>query len=279
MRRPLPIYLTPLLAAALCALPGRARAQGALDPASINVTYHGGPLLQHVRVATLFWGPSWKASRLPTYFNDFFRALFADGRFLANLVQYSAGGYQIGNGEFTATATDEQTPPARVTDVQIQAEIRAQVAASQLPVPSNDTVYFVFTPPHVVVVDGNGADSVNDFAGYHDYSTGSSGFPYAVIPYSDQLADARLMTLTASHELAEAVTDPQPSPSTLGWYDDQNGEIGDIPVSLFAAGQIGQHDFVDVLGGPGGPRYVVQKEWSVQDGAPIAFAPAPAVTS
>src|SRR5438132_936684 len=110
MRRPLPIYLAPLLAAALCALANDARAQGVSDPGPINVTYHGGPLLQRVQVATLFWGPSWTASRLPAYFNDFFGTLFADGRFLANLAQYSAGGYQIGNGGFAATATDEKTP-------------------------------------------------------------------------------------------------------------------------------------------------------------------------
>jgi hypothetical protein len=278
MRRPLPIYLAPLLAAALCPLPSGARAQSASDLSPINVTYHGGPLLQRVRVATLFWGPNWKTSRLPAYFNNFFRALFADGRFMANLAQYSAGGYQIDNGGLAATATDEKTLPARVTDAQIQVEIEAQVASGALPRPEADTLYFVFTPPRVVVVDRNGADSVHDFSGYHDYTPqGDAGFPYAVIPYSDTLGDARLETLPASHELAEAVTDPRPAPSTLGWYDDQNGEIGDVPVSLFAAGQIGQEEFVDVLEGPDGSRYAVQKEWSVQDGAPIAFAPTPAI--
>jgi hypothetical protein len=277
MRRPFPISLAPLLAVAICALPGGVRAESASDPGPINVTYHGGPLLQRVRVVTLFWGPSWKTSRLPAYFNGFFRALFADGRFMANLAQYSAGGYQVGNGEFAATATDERTPPARVTDAQIQEEIRARVAAGALPKPGADTLYFVFTPPRVVVVDRNGADSEHDFSGYHDYSAVDDGFAYAVTPYDAQLADARLTSLPASHELAEAVTDPQPAPSTLGWYDDQNGEIGDIPVSLFAAGQIGPDQFVDVLEGADGSRYAVQKEWSVQDGAPIAFASTAAI--
>jgi hypothetical protein len=38
-----------------------------------------------------------------------------------------------------------------------------------------------------------------------------------------QLFDA--MTATSSHELCEAITDPVPG---TGWYDDTNGEIGDI---------------------------------------------------
>jgi len=33
------------------------------------------------------------------------------------------------------------------------------------------------------------------------------------------------LTSVSSHELAEAVTDPVPG---QGWYDDANGEIGDI---------------------------------------------------
>jgi hypothetical protein len=33
------------------------------------------------------------------------------------------------------------------------------------------------------------------------------------------------LTSTSSHELAESITDPIPG---RGWYDDNNGEIGDI---------------------------------------------------
>jgi len=33
------------------------------------------------------------------------------------------------------------------------------------------------------------------------------------------------LTSTTSHELCEAITDPIPG---QGWYDDNNGEIGDI---------------------------------------------------
>ena len=37
------------------------------------------------------------------------------------------------------------------------------------------------------------------------------------------------MSLVASHEIAEAATDPNVGYRALGWYDDyKNGEIGDI---------------------------------------------------
>jgi hypothetical protein len=51
------------------------------------------------------------------------------------------------------------------------------------------------------------------------------------------------LTTTASHELAEAVTDPVPG---TGWYDDANGEIGDV-----CAWQRKQLD-----------RWTVQLKWS-----------------
>jgi hypothetical protein len=283
MRRAFSLRCAALLAGALVLLPVLARADDAsnLDLDHINLQYHGGPLLERVRVATLFWGPSWrqdqKQRQLGDYLNGFFQDLFADGRFMANLAQYSAGGYQINNGAFAATATDEQPPPTRVRDSQIRSEIRAQIAAGQLPLPDANTLYFVFTPPHVVVDNGTGEDSEHDFLGYHSYAFAfqESEFAYAVIPYNDQNeiepGNPHLMTDVVSHELAEAVTDPQVNEATLGWYDDHNGEVSDITVYLYYDHRIGRHDLWDVLEGTAGRRYLVQKQWSNRDGAPVAF--------
>ena len=54
---------------------------------------------------------------------------------------------------------------------------------------------------------------------------------YAVMPYPScngclgGLKAFNALTGTSSHELSEAITDPVPG---SGWYDDTNGEIGDI---------------------------------------------------
>lgn len=269
------LRLVPLLAAALTAVPAGA-APASRTPNRVRLTYHGGPLLQNVQVATLFWGSDWKANDLTDYFNGFFRALFADRRYLANLAQYNTTNYTIGNGALAATTTDDQKLGATIQDSDIRAEIRSQIAAGHLPKPTADTVYFVFTPPKTVVVDEYGDDSQNDFAGYHDFDFSSDGFAYAVIPYDERHSDPRGMTEYASHELAEAITDPEPGDNTVGWYDDRNGEIGDIPVSLYAARKIAKSDLVDQLTAADGTVYVVQKEWSIQDDGPIAFADVPA---
>src|SRR5947209_17215018 len=227
-------------------------------------------LIPNVKVATLLWGSSWKSSSLTGYFNGFFKALLADGRYMANLAQYSAGGYTIGNGSFVATDNDTVDPPAKVTDAQIQAEILTRVTAGHLPQPDDNTVYFVFTPPGTVVYDSTGANSTTDFASYHDYDF-NDGFSYAAMPYDDTLQDPRLMTVYASHELAEMVTDPQPYDGLLGWYDDYYGEVGDIPATLWDAYKINDAQYVDELDAADGTPYLVQTEWSNKDAAPVAF--------
>jgi hypothetical protein len=268
MRRAYSLALASVIAVALGSAPSSgAPRSNPLD--RINVTYRGGPLLQHVKVSTLFWGSSWKGSPIPDYLNSFFTALFADGRYMANLAQYSAGGYTIGNGEFAGTTTDDQDLSAQVTDAQIQAEIGAQVAAGGLPQPDPDTLYVVVVPGSEPVTDPHGTVSTRHFNAYHYYSQ-NGGFAYAVVIDHSQAQ----LTKSASHEMAEAVTDPQVDrDSTLGWYDDRNGEIGDIPNALYAAGRIGQSQWLDVLVGSDGTQYVVQTEWSNQNNAPVAFAP------
>jgi hypothetical protein len=80
----------------------------------------------------------------------------------------------------------------------------------------------------VQVIQG-GSASCQAFCGYHDAV--NSNIFYAVMPYpscsgcTGGLAAFDALTSTTSHELCEAITDPIPG---QGWYDDANGEIGDI---------------------------------------------------
>jgi len=275
MKRLFSWILVPLLAASLAAHPMPAAAAPGPNLDNIQVKYHGGPLLRRVRVITLFWGPDWKQSRLPAYLNSFFRALFADGRFMANLAQYSTSDYTIENGVFGGSYTDPQAPPSTIEDSDVEAEIRDAIDGGHVRKPDENTVYFVFTPPKATLDSPSGTDPEIDFSGYHQYAAAGTPFAYAVIRYDDRQSGPALMTMTASHELAEAVTDPEPELQRRrrgGWYDENNGEIGDIPQLLFEAGRIDEDGLLDELDMPDGSAYLVQKQWSLKDAAPIAFA-------
>lgn len=220
-----------------------------------RLTYRGGPLLTAVKVFTVYWGTPWQAtpladtaSRLDEFF-DF--ALTSD--LLDRLTEYSVPGKTIGPGSRIGRAVVTAPTPARVvSDAAIQHMLQQELSANPaFPAADANTLYFVYLPPGSSVVQG-GSRSCQGFCGYHD-NIGGQIF-YAVMPYPDcggctgGLAPFDALTSTSSHELCEAITDPVPG---QGWYDDVNGEIGDICAWKTRA-----------LG-----AYTVQLEWSNNKGS------------
>ncbi len=205
-------------------------APGAAPATQPKLTYRGGPLLGAVEVFTAFWGAEWLAAEAPllTQLNDFF-VFVLNSPLMDQLDEYSVSGTPITHGSVSGTAviTDQQ-PSGSVTDAQIQNLIQVEISNGRLPINKPNSLYFIYLPPGVDV-DLGGQQSCSSFCGYHD-SIGGKIF-YAVMPYPGcsgcvgglNVLDA--LTSTSSHELCEAVTDPVPG---LGWYDDANGEIGDI---------------------------------------------------
>jgi hypothetical protein len=225
-----------------------------LGSAVANVTYHGGPLLTNVQVESVYYGQPWSTD--PTLQQqvqqiDTFLPYFVTSPYFATLKQYNAG-----YGSYLNDVIISQDPPGgqSIDDTQIQQHLNSEISGHQLSTPTANSLYILFTAPGVVVTD-NGQNSVNNFAGYHSFFTDSAGAGvyYAVIPYPNggvsalQLTTFQQDTLILSHEIAEAVTDPD---TQSGWFDPQQGEIGDI-----AEGTSG------VLGG-----YVVQGVWSQSAG-------------
>jgi len=204
----------------------------ALAPAAAaNLTYRGGPLLTAVEVVTIFWGAAWETAQaaLVGQVNDFFDFILGSP-LLDQLAEYSVAGRTIGHGRRTGTVTiGAPAPPASVTDSAIRVFLQHQLATnSSIPPAGPNSLYFLFMPPGVAVVQG-GSKSCQAFCGYHD-AIGNQLF-YAVEPYPGcmgcrgGLALFDALTTTCSHELCEAITDPIPGG---GWYDELHGEIGDI---------------------------------------------------
>ena len=197
-----------------------------------KLTYRGGPLLANVEVFTVFWGSAWQSGpagpmvdKLNKFFDDILGSSLID-----QLAEYSVAGQKIGHGKRTGSA--QITSPVikhSVTDGAIQHMLRQEISVnSAFPQPGPNVLYFVYLPPGVSVTS-QGSKSCTAFCGYHNDI--NSQIFYAVMPYPGcggclgglDVFDA--LTSTSSHELCEAITDAVPP---LGWYDDHNGEIGDI---------------------------------------------------
>lgn len=140
-----------------------------------------------------------------------------------------------------------------ISDSDIQTWLQGHVAAGDFPAPDTQTVYALYFPTSTTIDEGGGSDLCVDTAygvilGYH-YQIELNGpgmttpitAQYAVLPYCDlgggDDANYQFATTTASHELAEAATDPTPEEAAFvlstndAWSASQSiagGECGDM---------------------------------------------------
>ncbi len=236
-----PIQIVPLHGDALAA-----------PVSAAHLTYRGGPLLQTTQVFVVYWGTAWEGAQAPlvqqlNQFFDFVRT----SALLDQLGEYSVPGKSIGHGSRTGSVILSTDPPATIADPDVQAFIQQEIAnGSAVPQPTADTLYFIYLPPGVTI-SLDGGTSCSNLCGYHSAVNGR--IFYAVMPYPDcsgcigGLSVIDSLTSTSSHELCEAITDAVPG---QGWYDDQNGEIGDI--CAWKTKRLG--------------AYTVQLEWSNKAG-------------
>ena len=208
------------------------RTEAAAPLKTPHLSYRGGPLMSAVEVFTFFWGSAWQQSpqsALVSELDGFFDFVLTSS-LLDQLAEYGVPGMAIGHGSRAGSKTlTDAAPGTTVTDAAIQQLIQRELAAdTSLPRPGANTLYFVFLPPGTSIALGSSSSCVN-FCGYHSDIKASTF--YAVMPYPDcsgclgGQSDLDALTSTCSHELCEAITDPVPG---QGWYDDANGEIGDI---------------------------------------------------
>ncbi len=222
-----PIRIVPLRRPSGVAAPAPAPARAP----TAALTYRGGSVLAAVQPVAVFWGTAWRdAAQQNTLqaLNSFLQFVVASP-YLDQLAEYSTPKQAIGRGRFGGTAVvTDSAPGTSLPDSAIQQMLDQQVSSKAFPAATPNTVYFVFLPPGVTVVAGSDR-SCQAFCGYHERS--SAGLYYAVVPYPNctgclaDLSAIDALTSVCSHELAEAITDPVPG---QGWYDDANGEIGDV---------------------------------------------------
>lgn len=202
-----------------------------------TLSNHGGAILANVQVQALYLGPDWNSSLagmrgqfegfLQTTVSNSYLPMLRAGGFTG------PGGATIGTGADTPGVIDPTSPPSDLLDSQIRSYLQADVGNLLQPASSN-TLYFVFVQDGVVVDLGNGQTSVNAFSGYHTSFTTTSGqlIRYAVIPDAGSAGNSQApwlsafdtMTVVASHELAEAATDPD----GRTWFDRSGNEVGDV---------------------------------------------------
>jgi len=211
-----------------------------------TVSFFGGNVLPHVQAQAVFLGhefSSGPANAETATLNAFLKDI-TSGAYLQAL---GRAGYGVGPGSAVAGAVDNTSIAAgsTISDAFIRTRLQADVSSGLLQAPNANTLYVVYVQPDVAVNLGGGQGTTQQgILGYHTAFVGANGaaIRYAVVvspggPAGNSvLPEARSaidqLTAVTSHELAEAVTDPDVNSNVnggrLGWFDPQRGEIGDI---------------------------------------------------
>jgi hypothetical protein len=236
--------------------------EGLEDRQVPTVTFHGGNILPHVEVQGLYIGDQWANNPTLVKQNGYLEGFLDSIVHSTYMDALTNAGYGAGRGSYTGgkISLASLAPGSTLDDSTIRSWVSASIAKGTLQPVNANTLYVCFVEPSVIVRDGLQTSAL--FRGYHGAFASPTGAPirYAVIAYPrglvnnaavSFLSDINSITKTASHEIAEAATDPDIGFSTLGWYDNNfGGEIGDINndrvmyINGYAMQRvINQHDF------------------------------------
>ena len=209
--------------------------------AAQSMLYYGGPVLSKIKVVSVIWGRD--VNRTTVNSIGPFLAGIVNSTFVDQLQQYAtnltgitghAGTHQtIGRGtykgQFQITPVHTATS---LTDRALQAELSTQISAGHLPKADQNTLYMVYFPSYVSITAGKDMSCVT-FAAYHSASpaTVGSNIFYGVMP--DCGTGFGDLTISSSHEFAEALTDGIPTPGShpaypQAWNTKNGYEIADL---------------------------------------------------
>lgn len=210
-------------------------ASTALSP---NLEYGGGPIIESAEIYTVYWGSDVPQSTIARIDAMYGAVAGPQSPYFEALAEYDTSEPQqtVGFGSFRGSLVDSDAPNVTyVTDVEIQAELARLIDAGELPPQNGHNIFMVYLPPSIVVdATSPGGDpllSCQVWCGYHGYfDRNGSEVRYAVMPTcgpnicrpGDEIDS---LVFVSTHELTEAVTDPEGS----GWFDPNGfGEVADI---------------------------------------------------
>jgi hypothetical protein len=221
------------------------RAQESSVRAGDGVAYYGGPVIGHVKVNLVFWGPG-VAQETQAQLEAFYRGI-VNSTYVDQLAEYATNvrasdGRQgtnqtIGRGSFAgATTITPVNKSSSLTQADLEAELEAQIASGALPKPDADSYYALHFPDGYRVTISFGESCSSWYADHEVYRSKNLGnVYYAMFPCgSGDSSNFSMLTFASSHELAEAVSDPmcplsgQPSAFPAGWVRGDGEEIGDL---------------------------------------------------
>ncbi len=232
---------------------------------NIPVVFHGGEVMHHVTVHTVWWAPSGfhfdgspsagvlgYRPLIDQFFTDVAHDSGSTGNEFSTLTEYpdrSSAHYRIAYNAASDSITDtDPYPPASkqcpspagvptcVTDLQIDRELEKLIDARDPSGHGLHDLWFVFLPPDVDTCDALGDCGTTAFAGYHSLSNlGHGPNIYAVVP--DPLIEfapppgadpeGNPEAESSIDTAAHETVEAMTDPEGTGWMDPNGYEVAD----------------------------------------------------
>jgi len=265
-----------------------------------HLQYYGGKVIENVRMIPVLWAsadPGFK-TRLDAFYKTFATCeqfdYLPEFNTIGTIDGHPGTNQSIGKG--TADPSVIITPSVSsnaLSEPNVIDELKRQLSSGGLPANDENTLYMVHLPPGYSLRDP-GFTSCSDYCAFHD-SFDRSGVQvrFALIPDhstggcstgcgEDKTDFFNNMSASVSHEVMEAVTDPDVGAGNFpcggpAWCDPQDAdqatshsENGDICASSVADQHAGPFNITEgaITGADGNP-IVVQREWSNKHAACI----------
>jgi hypothetical protein len=189
------------------------------------VTYNGGNILDVPKIVTV----TFDGDDLRSTAEAFDDVITTTAWWDAVSPEYcDSRGKCIGHGSSGGHVHVSTPPEAGYDDTagngtsSLKTYIDSQIQSGLFPAPDENTIYVIYFPS-TTTITLDGAKSCEVFGGYHNAMTtmppeagGPVQFAYAIIPRCTVSQDD--LTVSASHEIIEAATDPFITPTADGYY-------------------------------------------------------------
>jgi MYXO-CTERM domain-containing protein len=207
---------------------------------TVPMTYRGGSVMTGVVDTYIIWYGDWSTAAVvaaKTLLPEFFNSLTGSEYMNIGLTYDNGSGTPVSNNIHYGGSVDRAVGFDGMGTNLSDADIGTLVEGSK-PTLGDDPngIYFVFTAPGIRQQEDTSA------CGWHtSYNSGGHTTKYSWVspaPGCDFLPGTVTgndyvdsLTETTSHEMFEALTDPNVNNGTLGWYNNTYGEVGDMCVN------------------------------------------------
>lgn len=208
---------------------------GAGKTSANGINYHGGPVLLGTTNAYYIWYGNWASNTAVAILEDLATHIGGSPYYNINTTYYDGSNRHVSNAvKFVKSTTDNYSKGTALTDANIQSIVASAINSGALP-KDNNAVYFVLTSADVNETSG----FCTQYCGWHTHAsiTGLGDIKYSFVGNPDRCpsacaaqatgpngnAGADGMASIISHELEEAVTDPDLN----AWYDRRGAENAD----------------------------------------------------